>query len=253
MGDGPGWEPIAQESPARVRFSAGEAGLEAAEVRERVLEIRLAAAPFRRRLPPHPRDEAPRPIQDSSRVPSILEALLRIEPPLPPSVSSSPAAPSLASEPQTERTPEREPEPTLKQEPEPTPKPEPEPEPGREPEPEPRREPEPEPEPDPLPEAEERGAAGMAGAHSDASLAAMPAPVYPSRCRRLGHEGTVHLECEVDEAGRVAAVRIVRSSGCEDLDRSAVFALEAARFRPAEAGGRPVRSLVRVPVRFELR
>lgn len=78
-------------------------------------------------------------------------------------------------------------------------------------------------------------------------------PVYPRRSRLRGEEGVVVLEATVDEFGRVADVRVALSSGYPGLDAAAVKALAEARFEPAEHGGRPVGSRVRLPLEFRLK
>lgn len=80
-----------------------------------------------------------------------------------------------------------------------------------------------------------------------------PAPKYPAVAKRRGYEGTTLLLVEVLPDGVVGSVEVLRSSGHEVLDRSAVRAVKRWRFVPAEMDGRPVAMHVRIPVRFELR
>jgi protein TonB len=91
-----------------------------------------------------------------------------------------------------------------------------------------------------------------AGVERGARAVFEPAPVYPRRCRRLGHEGTVVLECLVEADGRVDWVRVLRTSGCGDLDEAAALAVRGARFEPARRGGRAVAGRIELPVVFRL-
>ena len=79
-----------------------------------------------------------------------------------------------------------------------------------------------------------------------------PAPRYPPFARRRGLEGRTILEVEVLEDGSPGDLRVVSSSGHALLDRAALAAVKKWAFRPARRGGRAVRALVRIPVRFQL-
>ena len=79
-----------------------------------------------------------------------------------------------------------------------------------------------------------------------------PPPVYPRAARRRNIEGTVMLDVRVTESGRVAEIKIARSSGHAVLDRSAVKAVTLWRFKPAIRSGRAMETWVTVPVRFKL-
>lgn len=79
-----------------------------------------------------------------------------------------------------------------------------------------------------------------------------PPPAYPRVARRRGAEGTVLLEVLVTEEGRVDALRVAESSGHDLLDKAALRAVEAWRFRPGRRGDRAVAMRVLVPVRFRL-
>ncbi len=65
-------------------------------------------------------------------------------------------------------------------------------------------------------------------------------PLYPEIARRSGWEGAVELTLSVDTQGRVARVRVQRSSGHEALDAAAVAAARSYEFSPALAEGRPI-------------
>lgn len=70
-------------------------------------------------------------------------------------------------------------------------------------------------------------------------VSAVEAP-YPSGERREAH---VHLELQVDVAGRVAEIRVLESAG-EAFDLPAVAAVRQYVFKPATEDGVPVRSFV---------
>ncbi|WP_162906860.1 energy transducer TonB [Algihabitans albus] len=79
-----------------------------------------------------------------------------------------------------------------------------------------------------------------------------PAPTYPESARRQGQEGRVMLRVTVGRDGRTRAVRVLRSSGHDRLDRAAKEAVERWRFEPARRAGQPVEGLLDIPVTFRL-
>jgi len=79
-----------------------------------------------------------------------------------------------------------------------------------------------------------------------------PRPAYPRLARSRGWQGVVQLLVTVDRTGQPVQVEIASSSGYPLLDRSALRAVRRWRFMPALRDGRPVRSRIRVPVRFSL-
>ena len=79
-----------------------------------------------------------------------------------------------------------------------------------------------------------------------------PHPPYPEISRKAGHTGVVILRVSISESGRVAAVRLIKSSGYSLLDDRARTTVQRWVFRPARSDGRPVATQVDVPVRFSL-
>jgi protein TonB len=77
-------------------------------------------------------------------------------------------------------------------------------------------------------------------------------PDYPEDAKRRGWTGTVRLELDLDETGRVTAARVMQSCGHEVLDRAALEAAKSWVFSPATMGGRPVPVTVPVPVNYAL-
>lgn len=81
----------------------------------------------------------------------------------------------------------------------------------------------------------------------------MPTPVFPDALRGAGISGTVMAEFVVDTLGRIeaASVQLVASDHVE-FGTAVLQVLPRLRFIPAEAQGRKVRQLVRLPFRFDL-
>ena len=96
--------------------------------------------------------------------------------------------------------------------------------------------------------AEGEGDAAPAGGFAGLALLHAPEPPYPARAKRLGLQGEVLLRIHVGADGFPREVRIVRSSGHAELDRSArSHVLRHWRFAP------PQREAVgEVPIRFAL-
>ena len=78
---------------------------------------------------------------------------------------------------------------------------------------------------------------------------------YPAEAQMAGDEGTVQAQLTVGPDGRVAACRIVSSSGVDSLDRKTCDVLrQRARFTPArDRDGNPITDTVTTPpVRWQL-
>lgn len=77
-------------------------------------------------------------------------------------------------------------------------------------------------------------------------------PAYPAQARRRNQQGLVLVEVRLDAQGLLRGIRLLRSSGVESLDRSALDAVAAWRFRPETRNGQPVASRVHIPIEFAL-
>ncbi len=79
-----------------------------------------------------------------------------------------------------------------------------------------------------------------------------PPPVYPPVARQRGYQGVTRIRVTVDEAGSVAALVLVQSSGYVMLDRAALTAVQSWQFVPLLVDGVARRAVGIVPVRFAL-
>ncbi len=80
-----------------------------------------------------------------------------------------------------------------------------------------------------------------------------PRPDYPRAAREAGWEGTVVLQVLVLPDGTAGHVTLHKTSGYSILDEAALNAVKDWRFIPAMDGNFAVKSMVRMPVRFDLR
>jgi len=97
------------------------------------------------------------------------------------------------------------------------------------------------------------GGLGALLADEHADVLSGPLPVYPDLLRQAGIEGKVMLEAVVDTTGRALAQSIaVVTASNPGFIAPARQALLATLFRPAMAGGKPVRMLVRIPYEFAI-
>jgi protein TonB len=76
-------------------------------------------------------------------------------------------------------------------------------------------------------------------------------PDYPSDADRRRLSGKVRLQLKLEADGRVSDIGIVSASPPGIFDESAIKAFRAARFAPAQKGGRPVRALVVIEVVYD--
>ncbi len=79
------------------------------------------------------------------------------------------------------------------------------------------------------------------------------APVYPPMLRAARVEGRVLIQAVVDTLGRVEPGSLeILQTGHSQFNDAARRSVVSCRFRPAMAGGRPVRARVHVPISFRL-
>lgn len=76
-------------------------------------------------------------------------------------------------------------------------------------------------------------------------------PQYPSELRKAKVEGVVTVAFVLNEEGRVEDPRVENSSRVE-FEKPALDAIKKWRFRPGMKEGKPVRSFVRIPIRFRV-
>jgi TonB family protein len=80
-----------------------------------------------------------------------------------------------------------------------------------------------------------------------------PKPNYPRTARKRGYEGEVKLKVFVLENGEVGEIVVVRASGYEILDQSALEAVKNWTFIPGKENGKEISSWVTVPITFQLK
>jgi len=104
-----------------------------------------------------------------------------------------------------------------------------------------------------LPGAALAAGSGLTPARLD-STAVNPQPLYPNDAQLRGEQGSVDLAVYVSAAGRATGrLRLIKSSGFEDLDNSAVEAVLGWHFMPLrEAGGDAKSEWQEVRIEFTL-
>ncbi len=80
-----------------------------------------------------------------------------------------------------------------------------------------------------------------------------PRPEYPRAAREAGWEGTAVLQVLVLPDGTVGSVKLHKPSGYAVLDEAALTSVKTWRFIPAMDGNFPIKSVVRLPIRFDLK
>ncbi|BBL34173.1 hypothetical protein Nstercoris_00403 [Nitrosomonas stercoris] len=78
----------------------------------------------------------------------------------------------------------------------------------------------------------------------------LASPVYPALSRRLGEEGKLVLQVELDETGRISNAKVIESSGHSRLDNAALSAVKTWRCRPAMRDGQAVSAIALQPFNF---
>src|SRR5436190_7906838 len=80
-----------------------------------------------------------------------------------------------------------------------------------------------------------------------------PFPAYPPELLARRIQATVVLRLKIAADGSVADAAVHRSSGYESMDRAALVGVKSWKFKPAMKNGKPVETIVRKPIAFEIR
>ena len=77
-------------------------------------------------------------------------------------------------------------------------------------------------------------------------------PLYPSRAKRMGTQGYVKVELNVDASGYVTNIKIIKSVPQGVFDRSVKKALRKWKFRPKTIDGKAVAQVGVLTLNFDL-
>jgi protein TonB len=102
----------------------------------------------------------------------------------------------------------------------------------------------------PVIRAKAPGPVNVSGGVTEGMLLAPIHPVYPAIARAAGIQGAVVMEAMISKAGRIESLRVL--SGPEMLQRSAMDAVQAARYRPYLLSGVPTEVQTTITVVFKL-
>ena len=78
-------------------------------------------------------------------------------------------------------------------------------------------------------------------------------PEYPAMARAAGLEGSVVINANLDESGRVMRAWVAQSSAADILVAAALDAIYQFEFLPGKQGEHPVKCTVAVPFHFSLK
>jgi protein TonB len=78
-------------------------------------------------------------------------------------------------------------------------------------------------------------------------------PEYPLAARATGAEGTVVIDVNVDQSGKIVRAWVARSTAPEILIEAALDAVYQFEFLPGKQGSFPVKCTVAIPIRFSLK
>ena len=101
-------------------------------------------------------------------------------------------------------------------------------------------------------EGEGVGVGMRGGSGEGADVVALAKPHYPYMARRLGQSGVVVVTATIMVDGKPTKVRILNSSGYDDLDAAALKAVREARFTPAHIKGEPEAGEIHIEFTFTL-
>ena len=101
--------------------------------------------------------------------------------------------------------------------------------------------------------AGDKGYVGEEGTEIEVTRVSNPAPEYPRRAIRLGVEGSVRLEFDVDTDGSVLDPYVVESSPAGVFDRAAIKAVRKFLYEPRTYNGTSVKvNNVQIDLTFRL-
>ena len=89
--------------------------------------------------------------------------------------------------------------------------------------------------------AGDKGYVGEEGTEIEVNRVSSPSPEYPRRAIRLGVEGSVRLEFDVDTDGSVLDPYVVESSPAGVFDRAAIKAVRKFLYEPPTYNGTSVK------------
>jgi TonB family protein len=95
-------------------------------------------------------------------------------------------------------------------------------------------------------------ARGEMGTNNQAKLIGSLNPEFPHLSKIYEEEGKVSLEAHIEPSGSVSQVKLLKSTGYQRLDSSAINALKKAKFSPATKSGKPVKSSKVIDINFTL-
>jgi len=96
------------------------------------------------------------------------------------------------------------------------------------------------------------GSNGKGGPLTIPAYRQTPLPAYPPLAKARQWEGVTLLRVEVLVDGSVGRVELLASSGHNELDESAMRAVQRWKFEPARRGDMTVAFFIKVPIRFRL-
>lgn len=79
-----------------------------------------------------------------------------------------------------------------------------------------------------------------------------PKPIYPLLSRRMREQGAVHLKLCIDGRGHVESVWLAKSSGYQNLDRSAMEGIREWKFSALDSKDKAASHCYQLPVHFRL-
>lgn len=78
------------------------------------------------------------------------------------------------------------------------------------------------------------------------------APLYPELAREKGIEGEVVLKAKIDSNGKAISLELIKSSGSQMLDQSALKTVSNWNFIPAKVNNKPIIASVIIPIVFKI-